>query len=180
MRITEGKELLEVRPAVEPAVVVEIHELGIDYRGRQVGCGGGRHFLKEPRTGPVETWLWTARNARNQVLVAAVTIDVPGANDGWCARGRSSRRLRQTSTGGDIHEADAGGGLRLGLLDQFAQDETSLDGLPQPHVVSDEQVHARQQQCLAQRLQLIGLDLDARAIGSLEQLGIGRGDRAPP
>ncbi len=51
--------------------------------------------------------------------------------------------------------------------------------LPEAHVVGDEQVDARQQQRLAQRLELVGVDADAGAIRRLKQLRVGRGDRVP-
>ncbi len=153
--------LLE-KEEVQPSIVVEIHELGIDYRGRQVGCGGGRHFLKEPRTGPVETWLWTARDAGDQELVAAVAVDVPGANDGRCRRGWSSSRLRQTSTGGGVHEGDAG--RCLGLT-QSAQGDEVLRGEGE-HGTAEERplhpAHIRQARLIRRRHLHGGVELFQR------------------
>lgn len=66
------------------------------------------------------------------------------------------------------------------LADQeLANDQARLDCLAQADVVRDEQVHARQQQRLPQRLELIGFDLDARAVGRLEQLRIRGGNGIP-
>lgn len=62
---------------------------------------------------------------------------------------------------------------------QLAHDQPGLNGLAQPHIVRNEQVHARQQQGLAKRLELVGVDLDARAVGGLKQLGVGGGDGVP-
>ena len=56
--------------------------------------------------------------------------------------------------------------------EEFADDEPRLNRLAQAHVVGDEQVHARQQQRLAQRFQLVGVHADAGSIWRLKQLGI--------
>ena len=59
---------------------------------------------------------------------------------------------------------------------QFAGDEAGFDGLAEAGVVGDEQVDARQQQRLAQRFHLVGVQLDAGAERRLEQVGLrGRG-----
>ena len=70
---------------------------------------------------------------------------------------------------------------RLGLLakQQLTSDETGLDGLAQAGVVGDEEIHARQAQRLAQRLHLVGVDLDAGAKRRLEEIRVGGGDAAP-
>ena len=52
---------------------------------------------------------------------------------------------------------------------QFAGDEGRLDGLAETDIIGDEHVDARQQQGLAERLDLVGIDLDASPIGRLEQ-----------
>ncbi len=44
---------------------------------------------------------------------------------------------------------------------KFAGDEAGFDGFAQPDIVGDEQVHARQPQRLAKRLQLVGVEADA-------------------
>ena len=62
---------------------------------------------------------------------------------------------------------------------QLAGDQSGFDGLAEAHVVRDEEIHARQQKRLAQRLELVGVDADAGAKGRLEELGIGRGDAVP-
>ena len=62
---------------------------------------------------------------------------------------------------------------------QLAGDQPGLDGLAQADVVGDEQVHARQPQRLAQRLQLVGVDPDAGAERRLEEARVGRGDAVP-
>jgi len=48
--------------------------------------------------------------------------------------------------------------------------------IPQPPVVGDEQAHPRHPQRLAQRFELIGLDVDAGPQGRLEQPRVGAGD----
>src|SRR5947208_15702787 len=50
---------------------------------------------------------------------------------------------------------------------QLARDQSGLDRLPEADVVGDEQVHAREQQGLAERLQLVGVELDPGTEGSL-------------
>jgi hypothetical protein len=62
---------------------------------------------------------------------------------------------------------------------QLADDQACLDGLAEAHIVCDEEVHARQQQSFAKRLELVGIDADAGAIGRLKQLRVGRRDRVP-
>src|SRR5262249_26105288 len=54
-----------------------------------------------------------------------------------------------------------------------------FNGLAEPHVVGDEEIHARQKQPLAQGLQLISVDPDAGAKGRLEKPRVGRGDAVP-
>ena len=58
-------------------------------------------------------------------------------------------------------------------------DEPGLDGLPETHIVCNREIHARQEQSLAKRLQLIRVDADARTVGRLKELRIGRRDRVP-
>jgi hypothetical protein len=62
---------------------------------------------------------------------------------------------------------------------QFAGDEPGLDGLAQANVIGDEQVHARQEQRLAQGFDLVGVDANAGAEGGLEEPGIGGRDAVP-
>ena len=62
---------------------------------------------------------------------------------------------------------------------QLADDQARLDRLAEADVVGDEQVDARQQQRLAQRLELVGVDPDAGAVRRLEQLRVGGGDGVP-
>ena len=69
--------------------------------------------------------------------------------------------------------------LRLLAKQQLACDEAGLDGLPQTRVVGDEEVHARQAERLAQRLHLVGVDLDPGAKRRLEEIRIGGGDAVP-
>lgn len=52
---------------------------------------------------------------------------------------------------------------------QLAGDQAGLDRLPQAGVIGDEQVHPRQEEHLAERLELVGQHLDAGAPGSLEE-----------
>ena len=70
---------------------------------------------------------------------------------------------------------------RPGLLakQQLTSDETGLDGLAQARVVGDKEIHARQAQRLAQRLHLVGVDLDAGSKRRLEEIRVGGGDAAP-
>jgi hypothetical protein len=63
--------------------------------------------------------------------------------------------------------------------EHLAEDEAGLDGLAEADVVGDEEAHARHGQGLAQRLELVVLDLDAGAVRGLEEFGRGRGDAAP-
>ena len=58
-------------------------------------------------------------------------------------------------------------------------DEASLDGLAEAHVVGDEQVDARHRESAGYGLELVLLDGDAAAERSLERLGVGAGDGAP-
>lgn len=44
--------------------------------------------------------------------------------------------------------------------EQFAGDEAGLNGLAEPHVVSDEQIDTRKKQCLPERFKLVGVQLD--------------------
>ena len=69
--------------------------------------------------------------------------------------------------------------LRLLAQQQLAGDEPGLDRLAEARVVGDEEVDARQAQRLAQRLHLVGVDLDAGAERRLEEVRIGRGDAVP-
>ncbi len=62
---------------------------------------------------------------------------------------------------------------------QFAGNQAGLDGLPQPDIVGDEQVDARQKQCLSERFELVSVEANAGAEGGLEESGIGRGDAVP-
>ena len=70
-------------------------------------------------------------------------------------------------------------GVRLPAQEQLAGDEARLDGLAEPGVVGDEEVDARQPECLAQRLHLVGVDADSGTERRLEETGIGRGDAVP-
>ena len=63
--------------------------------------------------------------------------------------------------------------------EEFRGDEARLDGLAETDVIRDEEVHTRQLEGFAERLQLIGFDLDACTEGSLEELGIGGSDAVP-
>ena len=69
----------------------------------------------------------------------------------------------------------------LGLLaqQQLARDEPGLDGLAEAGVVGDEEVDARQPERLAQRLHLVGVDLDAGAERRLEEVRVGGRDAVP-
>jgi hypothetical protein len=61
----------------------------------------------------------------------------------------------------------------------LAQNEAGLDGLSQADVVGDEQVYTRQFQGFAKRFELVRLDVNASAIGSLKQTRVRRRHAAP-
>jgi hypothetical protein len=63
---------------------------------------------------------------------------------------------------------------------ELAQDEARLDRLADADLVGDEQVHPGEEERLPEGLELVGLRLDAGAIGRLEEPGIGRRDAVPP
>jgi hypothetical protein len=63
---------------------------------------------------------------------------------------------------------------------QLARDEAGFDRLAEAHVVGDEQVDARELERLAQRFELVRLDLDAGPERRLEQGRVGGGDAVPP
>ena len=63
--------------------------------------------------------------------------------------------------------------------EELAEDQARFDRLADADVVRDEEVDPWQKERFAQRLELIGLDLDASTIRGLEQPGIGGGDGAP-
>jgi len=63
---------------------------------------------------------------------------------------------------------------------KFLRNEPGLDRLAEPHVVRDQQVHARTPYRPGHRLQLIVLDLDAGPERRLERLDIRAGNRTPP
>ena len=69
--------------------------------------------------------------------------------------------------------------LRLLAQQQLAGDQPGLDRLAEADVVGDEEVDAREPQRLAQRLDLVGVDLDAGAERRLEEARVGRGDAVP-
>ena len=79
------------------------------------------------------------------------------------------------------HRRRRGDDDRLGLLaqQQLARDQARLDRLAEAGVVGDEEVDARQAQRLAQRLHLVGVDLDAGAERRLEEVRVGGGDAVP-
>jgi hypothetical protein len=62
---------------------------------------------------------------------------------------------------------------------EFAHDEGGLDGLSEAHVVGDEEVHARLAQRALQRLELVALDGDPRAVGRLKARGVGHREARP-
>ena len=78
-----------------------------------------------------------------------------------------------------------GGGARdhdpadLLAHEKLAKDEPRLDGLPETHVVGDEEVDAGHTEGLPERLKLEGLDLDAGPVGGLEEVVLGRRDAVP-
>ena len=69
--------------------------------------------------------------------------------------------------------------LRLLAQEQLTRNEARLDGLAETRVVGDEEVDARQAQRLAQRLHLVGVDLDPGAKRRLEEVRVGGGDAVP-
>ena len=82
--------------------------------------------------------------------------------------------LLQHGCGGGHHH-----GARLLAQQQLAGDEPGLDGFSKAGVVGDEQVHAGEAKRLAQRLHLVGVDLDAGAERRLEQVRVGGRDAVP-
>src|SRR5260370_23446717 len=57
---------------------------------------------------------------------------------------------------------------------QLTCNQRRLDGLAETHVVGNEKVHPRQQKCLLQGLQLVGVEMNAGSKWGLKQLGVGR------
>ena len=70
--------------------------------------------------------------------------------------------------------------LRLLPQEQLPRDQPRLDRLAQPRVVGDEEVDARESERLAERLHLVGVDLDPSAEGRLEEVRVGGRDAIPP
>ena len=70
-------------------------------------------------------------------------------------------------------------GLRLLAQEQLAGDQAGLDRLAEASVVGNEEVHAREPERLAQRLHLVGVDLDAGAERRLEEVRVGGRDAVP-
>ncbi len=70
-------------------------------------------------------------------------------------------------------------GLRLLAQEQLARDQARLDRLAEAGVVGDEEIDARQPERLAQRLHLVGVDLDAGAERRLEEVRVGGRDAVP-
>lgn len=70
-------------------------------------------------------------------------------------------------------------GLRLLAQEQLARDQARLDRLAKSRVVGDEQVDARESKRLAQRLHLVGVNLDPGPERRLEQVRVGRGNAVP-
>ena len=81
--------------------------------------------------------------------------------------------LQHGGGGGDDH------GAYLLAQQQLAGDEAGLDGLAEAGVVGDEQVHPREAKRLAQRLHLVGVDLDAGPERRLKEVRIGGRDAVP-
>ena len=78
--------------------------------------------------------------------------------------------------GGRAGDDDA---LDLLTHDHFAEDEAGFDGFAEADVVGNEEVDAREEQGFAEGFQLVGHDLDASAVGGLEEFGVGGGDEVP-
>jgi hypothetical protein len=78
--------------------------------------------------------------------------------------------------GGRTGDDDAAHAL---AQEHLAEDEAGFDGLAEADVVGDKEAHARHGEGLAQGLELVVLDLDAGAVRSLEEVGVGCGDAAP-
>ena len=85
-------------------------------------------------------------------------------------------RLPLLQHGGGRRDDDL---LRLLAEQQLARDEPGLDGLAEAGVVGDEEVDAGHPERLAERLHLVGVDLDAGAERRLEEVRIGGGDAVP-
>ena len=69
--------------------------------------------------------------------------------------------------------------LHLLAKQQFAGDQPRLDRLAETDVVGDEEVHPRQPQGLAERLELVRVDPDSRSERGLEQVRVSGGDAVP-
>ena len=91
------------------------------------------------------------------------------------------KRVSSSSCHCEQHRRRAGDDDLAHLLaqQQLAGDQAGLDRLAQADVVGDEQVDARQQQGLAQRLELVGVEADAGPERGLEQPRVGGGDAVP-
>ncbi len=79
------------------------------------------------------------------------------------------------------HGRRAGDDDFAGLLaeQQLAGDQAGLDGFAQADVIGDEEVDPRQAECLAERLELVGIEADPGAEWGLEQPRVRRGDAVP-
>ncbi len=62
---------------------------------------------------------------------------------------------------------------------QLTGDQPGLDGLPQAHVVGDEEVYPRQQEGLLKGLKLVGVELNSGPKRRLKQAGVGRRHAVP-
>ena len=69
--------------------------------------------------------------------------------------------------------------LHASAEEQFAGDEAGLDRLAEADVVGDEEVDAWEQEGLAERLKLVGIEPDAGTEGRLKEPRIGGSDTVP-
>ena len=79
------------------------------------------------------------------------------------------------------HGCGGGDNNRLDLLaqQQLPCDEARFDGLPQAGIIGNEQIDPGQFERLAERLHLIGIDLDPGPERRLEEIRIGGSDAVP-
>ena len=173
-RDTGGERLItDEEPKLDVAVERRLGEVGggdaddlvVDDDWRR--CGGGRaaprscRYLEECRVGEAKHRddEGTVKDLEDQTE-ALLQLRLPLLQD---------RRRRRDD-------------YRLDLLPQekLARNQARFDRLAKAGVIGNEQAHARQPQRLAQRLHLVGVDLDACPERCLEEVRIGRRDAVPP
>jgi hypothetical protein len=79
------------------------------------------------------------------------------------------------------HRGRAGDDDLLGFLakKEFSGNQGCLDSFSQPYVIRDEEIGPREKKRLLQRIQLVGVKLDAGSKGRLKKTGVGRRNAIP-